>query len=240
MKCKVKLFPFLNMLAIVTVIFSIILMAPLTQASGIAAALSAGSAGGGRNAFENIGRIDQNGGSFTGYGYLSYISGLDQTLLFIDPAVHSPETAHFTFYSTASLTARDILGTIFTINSLGTVSIYYQTTPTGTFADPNSFKAGTLIATYNIRGQDILSVQAPNLGIAIGFSEMEQTAAVPFNIGNAQQQFGQVGLLLRSFYTGEATRTDPVTPVSFILYSGNATVTGPGSFSFLPLVRKAQ
>ena len=47
-----------------------------SQAASAAATTEVGSAMGGVNAVEYIGRIDQNGSNFVSYGYLTRISGL--------------------------------------------------------------------------------------------------------------------------------------------------------------------
>jgi hypothetical protein len=217
--------------------------APATAKAGNApaAAISAGISGGGKNAFETVARIDQNGGNFLNYGYMSYISGLSQSALYSssNPVVHGVGDAYFTFYSTATLTSRDVISSVFTIDSVGVMNVYYQAYPSANFNDPNSFTNGTLIAKFNLRGQNVLNVQGPGKGVASGIVEMEQTLASPFTFGANTLTLGQVGLLLRGNYNGEGTLLDPITPKSFTVEMGNAVVTGPGYIALLPLVRRS-
>jgi hypothetical protein len=128
---------------------------------------------GGKIATENVGRVDQDGANFIGYGYMNYISGLASSQVFSDPINHTDTTAHFTYYATATLTARSVISGVFTLDTAGVLAIYYNPAPQATFKNPASFAAGTLIAQYTLRNQDILNVQGPNLGIATGFGDLE-------------------------------------------------------------------
>ena len=227
------------------------------QAAPAATATEVGAAVGGVNAVEYIGRIDQAGpfgSSFTSYGYLTHISGLTDTLLFSGtfPAVNEAN-AHFTFYTTASLTAHYVItgvfststgplpSSVFVIDSVGTTVYYYNPTPSATFNISTSFKAGIPIVTATVRSQNILNVQAPNAGVGTNFAEFTQTGAGTFTLAGIAYQLGRVGLLERMFSTGEGIRTDanPATTKSTTVVAGNAVVTGvPGQQGFLPLVVK--
>jgi hypothetical protein len=211
-----------------------------------AATIEVGSAVGGANAVEYIGRIDQDGSNFVSYGYLTHISGLTDTLLFSGTIPFVNESnAHFTFYTTATLTARNVItgafngitSSVFMIDAIGTTVYYYNATPSAAFANPDSFKAGVPVMTATVRSQNILNVQAPARGVGTNFAEFTQTGVSPFTLNGQPYQIGRVGILERLFSTGEGTNTDPITPKSFTLVAGNAVVTGvPGQQGFLPLV----
>jgi len=204
---------------------------------GVNAPTKVGMDIGGKNAYETVGRIDQNGGSFIGYGYLNHVSSLADNIAFSDPINHSETTAYFTYFVTSTLTSHSVITSVFIIDSVGYLRIFYNPTHTASFTNPASFAAGTLIAKSKVRGQDILNVQSPNKGVATGFTEDEQILATPFTINTQDYQFGEVGLLERGFYTGEGTRTDSVTPKSFVIGSGNTVVTGlPGQAIFMPVI----
>jgi hypothetical protein len=209
-----------------------------SQAASAATATEVGSAVGGVNAVEYIGRIDQDGSNFVSYGYLTHISGLTDTLLFSGTIPFVNESnAYFTFYTTATLTARNVISGVFMLDAIGTTVYYYNATPGASYATPDSFKAGLPVMTATVRSQNILNVQAPNLGVATNFSEFTQTGASPFTLNGQPYQIGRVGVLERLFSTGEGTRTDPIAPKSFTVVAGNAVVTGlPGQQSFMPLI----
>lgn len=187
-----------------------------------------GNAPDGENALEFIGKIDQVGPAFTGYGYMSYISGIPDDQLFSDPANRSEATARFTFASTANLTARSVLETLFVLNAAGSTTIYYNETPNGDFADATTFSSGTPIAISSERWQNIISVQAPDTAINTGMSQFHQTTATPFTLNGSNYQLGHVDMLLRFSYTGEAKRMDRILPTSTVVVAGNAVV-GSGS-----------
>lgn len=200
--------------------------------------IEVGSALGGQNAVEFVGQIDQDGFSFAGYGYLTHISGLTDTLLFsaTNPLLADVTNARFTYSATATLTSRHVLSTIFALDSIGTIGYYYHPVPGADFADPASFSTGIPIVTATLRSQNILMVVAPNKGIATNIGEFTQTGAGSFTLDGQVYQLGQVGLRERIWATGDATRTDPITPKSFTFLAGNAVVTGlPGQESFMPI-----
>ena len=122
-----------------------------------------------QNAFEFIGRIDQNDLDFSGFGYLTYIKGFSNADIYSDSLYPSEDTARFTYVATATLTSRAILTDVFVINAEGTLTIYFTETPYDrSFDSAASFASGTPIATTSMRYHDILLVQSPNKGLASG------------------------------------------------------------------------
>lgn len=191
----------------------------------------------GRNAFEFIGRIDQNDADFVGLGYLTYIRGLDNAEIYTDPANPSEDTARFTYVATTTMTSRAILTDVFVIDSQGTITFYFtQYPPYRSFDDPASFANGTPIATASMRYQDILLVQSPNKGIATGVSEMTQLDASTFSLNGQSYQFGEPNLLYRLSTVGNGTRTNLSPLTSFVLLAGNAVTSGQQTF--LPLINR--
>ena len=193
----------------------------------------------GLGAFQFAGHIDQDGTDFTGYGYLYAVDGLTPLQISSNPLNASETTAHFTYYATATLSARaivtDAVRGIFALDSVGTITYYYQATPSADFSDPQSFALGTPIATAAVKFQDILNVQSPNRGIAVGNGEFAVQTAVPFNLGAETVRFGRPGLVYRASTFGEGLRTDPITPKSSVLLAGSAVHSGFQK-TFLPAV----
>ena len=123
------------------------------------------------------------------------------------------------------------------IDSIGTTIYYYNPTGGAQFANPASFAVGQPVLTATVRSQNILNVQAPNLGVGTNFGELTQTGVNAFDLDGQTYQIGRVGLMERTFSTGEGTRTNAVIPQSFTVLSGNAVVTGlPGMQSFMPII----
>ena len=108
-----------------------------SQTAAAATATEVGSAVGGVNAVEFVGRVDQDGGNFVSYGYLTHIIGLADTQLFSGtfPLVNEAN-ARFTFYTTATLTSHYVISSVFVIDAVGTTVYYFNDTP----ISPNSHK----------------------------------------------------------------------------------------------------
>jgi hypothetical protein len=203
------------------------------QEATVVAQAQTGVGADGTNAFELIGRIDQEGFAFTGYGYLTHIRGLEHNQLFTgaDPTNAFEDTARFTFVAESALTSRSILTEVFTIDSTGVITFYFtQTPPDRTFDNPASFAAGIPIATATIRYHDILLVQAPNRGLAVGTAELSQQNVTAFTLNGESYNFGRPGLPYRLSTIGNATRTDADLPRSFVLLAGHATTGGQQAF----------
>lgn len=182
----------------------------------------------GENALEVIGRIDQTALTFNSYGYVTYMAGIPAEMMFSDPNPlnHNEATAHFTFVSTANLTARSVLETIFVLNATGNTTIYYNATPKASFKDPKSFAAGTAIASGPERWQNVVNVQAPDTGIATGIGQLTLNTANPFKVSNQDYVLGKPKQFFRFTYTGEGKRTDKAAPNSTLLVAGYATTGG--------------
>jgi hypothetical protein len=191
--------------------------------------------------YQFVGRIDQDGTEFIGYGYLYDVQGIPPTELFSNPLNVSEATAHLTYYATATLSARavitDAVRAIFALDSVGEVTYYYQSYPSASFDNPQSFAYGTAVTTAAVRFQDILSVQAPNRGRSVGNGEFAVTTAEAFSLGGEMVRFGRVGRVYQVSTLGDAVRTDPVIPQSSVLLAGNAVHSGFLQ-TFLPYLTK--
>lgn len=191
--------------------------------------------------FQFAGRIDQDGLDFTGYGFIYDIEGIAPQELFSDSdAINgSEETAHFTYYATANLTSRAVVTDtergIFALDSVGEITYYYQHSPSADFDDPDSFTEGTAVTTATISLQDILTVQAPNRGLAMSQGEITVLTAETFTFGADTVRFGRPDKTYRVSTTGDAVRTDPLIPQSSVLLAGDAAHI-PFWQSFLPVI----
>jgi hypothetical protein len=228
---------YLSLIVLVVLCITLPLIVSWQIRPATAAPLQVGVGTAGQNAFEFIGRINQNDVNFTGFGYLTYIRDLNNAEIYTNPAYPSEDTARFTYVATATLTSRAILTDVFVIDSQGTITFYFtQSPPNRSFDNSASFASGTPIATASIRYQDILLVQSPNKGIATGVSEATQLNAPVFTLNGQSHQFGQSNLLYRLSTVGNGTRTNLDPPISSVLLAGNAVTSGRQSF--LPIITK--
>jgi hypothetical protein len=183
-----------------------------------------GTASGGRNAFEYIGQVDQDGDSLTYYGYLTAVAGLDVGQLFAG-STHDETTARFTFFGTATLSSRAVFNNVFTIDATGSLGCYFDRAGGADFGNPSSFMSGKQITADDAVFHDILSVTAPNTGTPSITAFLQRTAVSKFRLGGAAYKLGHVGLLERSTATGLGTKLDP-TPKAVLTVAGATVVTG--------------
>lgn len=151
----------------------------------------------GQTAFEFVAQIDQSNFDLSIYGYLTHVGGIDASQLFVEgtsPAERNESAAYLTMHATGSIYSRSVLQSIFDTNASLTLTIYYNETPAASFDDPASFAAGTPVATYTLRLQNILSVQSPDVGIANSNGESVQSSATAFTLGGQELRFGRIGI----------------------------------------------
>jgi hypothetical protein len=199
---------------------------PSTYGAPSRTIVSVGVGAVGQHSFEFIGKIDQNGGDFTAYGYLTAVRGLQDSLLFTDATTHTEATARFTFSAPGKLLARSVLGTLFVLSTTGTLTIYASGAGGATFSNPGSFQHGSVVATFSAHLQSIVNVQAPNQGILTIMGETAQQTARPFTLGGGTYRMGRTGLQAQMNGVGQGTRLEPTAPRASFNFAGAAIVGG--------------
>lgn len=191
-----------------------------------------GLAPAGFNAFELVGRIEQQGFTAVGFGYLNYIRGLPTDQLFApgtSPLLRGEADARFTFYGTGTSASRSVYENIFAANLPLELTIYYSETPAGaSFDNPDSFKSGTPIATFTMRMETILNVQEPNVGVLMAFGESIQSNTAPFTLNSTIYTLGHDHLNHRFSLFGQGFRQVEEPVQAFYIVGGNAMITGSG------------
>jgi hypothetical protein len=202
---------------------------PHSYAASGRAVVSIGAGAIGQHTFEFIGKIDQNGSDFTSYGYITYMRTLPASALFTDAAHPSESTARFTYYAPGKLIARSVLGTLFDLASTGTMTIYASAAGGAAFANPVSFRHGTVVAVLTTRQQSIVNVQAPNQGILTLMGEASQQTVQSFTLLGGTYRMGHVGLQAQLTAVGQGTRMEPTAPRASFNVAGAAIVGGEGN-----------
>jgi len=175
-----------------------------------------GAGAAGTTAFGFIGRIDQDGNDFVGYGYLIDVAGIPEDVLFGTQIDRPESSVPLTIAGTATLERRSIRGPLFVLDASGILTIYRLSTPGVSFDDPSSFEAGTVVARYTVALHNVLNVTGPNEGIATLTGDLRQTAATTFTLNGTRHRIGARGTRLVLDGTGHGIRTDAATPQSFI------------------------
>jgi hypothetical protein len=151
-------------------------------------------------------------------GYLTYIAGYDGPY-FSDPTTHNETTAYFTF----RVTGGGGNGTkIFRVGNLasfesepggGIWTTYFNPTPHGNYAMPDTFSDGIMIRTAQyLEGQSVSVWPAPGsttLLFATVRHDFLQTFAGSFSIGGETYTFGAVGDRSQGHVMVAANPTDP-------------------------------
>jgi hypothetical protein len=135
----------------------------------------------------------------------------------------SESTALLTAYATGELHARTVDVAVHSLDIVGTMTVYQRKQPGANFNNPASFKAGTVVARYNMTLQDGLTVFATDSGLPTLTGDMVQTAAHALSGPLAGQTFGRRGTRLRFFATGLGHKTGPA-PHAELEIAGNWSI----------------
>lgn len=175
----------------------------------------------GASAIEYIGVIEQVGPAFTAVGFLTHVDGIHPADLFTDPTAPGALTARFTFSAVAGIASHAQVGSVTQIAAPGILRIFFNEAGGADFGNPASFSAGIEVATLDVRFHNILTVIAPNQGVAAGTADAVQTAARSFNLGGRKLRFGHPQLVERLTFFGGATRSQAEPPHSTTQFAGS-------------------
>src|SRR5207237_1453621 len=104
------------------------------------------------------------------------------------------------------------------------LDVYYRPDPGARFADPDSFRQGTLAASYEGTFQSIVTVTAPRRGIETLTGALRQTAAHRIALPGGRRTVGRRGQRLKLSATGTGRLLDPKRPKAVLVLAGNAVV----------------
>jgi hypothetical protein len=178
----------------------------------------------GQHAFQLIGTIEQRGFDFTAYGFLMQIANLDFTHLFTDDDAfnRSAATARLTFWASATATARAVHHPLFVIEAAGNMTFHINEAGGATFEEPESFAAGTAVASAVLTVHNVVNVPQPQIGFTSGYADVVLESSDPFTLGDNDYLFGGPGLAARMSLVGQGTLLDPELPEAVIRFVGDA------------------
>ena len=142
------------------------------------------------------------------YGYLSYLRGLP--IFRGEPP--SESTALLTFYTDTTTTQVVNDGPLRVIDRKGTLTIYYDSAPDGTFANPDSFRDGTSVLVANLHQQVIVDT-ATSAFTAENLNTITSTSALEGPSGALQ--LGKTGDRFRTIISGHLN-APPGPPSAFM------------------------
>jgi hypothetical protein len=180
----------------------------------------------GANELEFIGRLLQEGGQFTGFGYLTALRGVPAAWLFEDGAPPSEQAARLTVHVLATLTSIARVNGVFVVRAAGVLRIYLRDAPGADFADPSSFAEGTLVVEDEAEFQNTLTVTDPDRGIASVVAGLTRRHVATFLMGGQPCRIGHLRLRSRLTAAGQGVRTDPDLPAAAFDLGGHVTAAG--------------
>jgi hypothetical protein len=156
-----------------------------------------------RQTFEVL--INRRTGEAIAFGYLNYIHGLDQDDLYVDGGGALESRALFSLYIEAKIIRVHKVGPVQSYEVLGRSTIFFDDTPDGDFADPETFRDGMRVATGE---ENVVYTFDPDTGTGNGDVRLRQTAAWPSEFEGELIQFGEVGNH-NVFWRGKTVRNNP-------------------------------
>ena len=107
---------------------------------------------------------------------------------------------------------------------LGRTRIHHLPAGGARLADPASFAQGRPVATFTAAFQTNLALDSPDHAGAVVGADLTQKSARAFTLGGRRVQLGRPGLAWSLRGSGRGVRTDPATPRSQIVLSGDMGV----------------
>lgn len=150
-------------------------------------------------AMELIGQVtNPSPASGLQFGYLSYLNGIDGPIF--SGAPQNETTANFTFYADNVTTRVISNGPLRIINrEQGNFAVYYDSTPNGNFANPDTFRDGQQVMTATLRHQVILDTLTATFTATF---VLTVTSNDPFLLNGQTLRMGKVGDKLRLTFIG--------------------------------------
>jgi hypothetical protein len=191
-------------------------------------------------ALEFVGRAEQNGASIAIFGYVTRVAGVDDARIFAasSPSTRNENTARISFSASTTVAQSFMVlpppatPSVFDVDSAGTLTFFFSDAPAArNFDNPESFAAGTPIASYALRFQDIVAALVgvdPTRGVVDGNGELCQTSASSFRLAGDSHRLGHPGQRQSIFTHGWTTRTSPNPPQSLTQFGGRTSILGDG------------
>jgi N-acyl-L-homoserine lactone synthetase len=179
-----------------------------------------------------VAQIDQVGLALSSVGWLTRMQGVPESALFTRPPATSSSspsagdasTVRFTVVSEATIQAISTLGGVINTVALGRAQLYFLPGGGATLGNPASFAVGSPIATFAAEVQTNLALDSPDHAAATLSADLTQRSARAFTLDGRRSQVGRPGLAWTMRAVGRGVRTEPTTPRSQIVVSGDMGV----------------
>jgi hypothetical protein len=180
----------------------------------------------GETAWEVVGRSDRSDQVIALVGFFSAIAGAEDDLLFTGPDERTEGAARFTFVAELAPGDTAGVGDVRAESVTGTLTVYFASEPGADFADPDSFAAGTPVATFDLRMQDVLSDQSADSTFVDSAGDLIQTGGEPFEHDGSAFAFGRPNAHLLLTLSGVGTGDDVFVLAGYAELTGTASQAG--------------
>jgi hypothetical protein len=136
------------------------------------------------------------------YGYLSYLGGISA----FSGSPENETTAMFTFSADAATLRVIVDGPLRVITRAGTLTIYRDASPDGSFDAPERFRDGTRVLVGQFRQQVVNNTIT---GSFTTFHRVKITSTRPFQAGRRMVQLGRVGQAFSIALNGQGNMPGP-------------------------------
>ena len=169
---------------------------------------------------ELVGQVNNVGASSIQFGYLSFINGIDTATIF-SGTDQNETTALFSFYNDTTTRRTIVNGPLRIIERDGRATVYLDTVPDGTFAEPDSFRNGDAVLAATLRHLVIVDTLT---GSFTATFVLTVTSNESFSLGDESFRLGKVGQTLRLTFIGHLnTPAPPAGHIAGFVVGGDLT-----------------
>lgn len=145
------------------------------------------------------------------YGYISYLEGFDTAVLFNSVDTLNEQTALLTFYNDTVTERVTNNGPIRVVDRSGEATFYLNMTPTGDFANPETFGEGVEVMKASLRHQVVINTVT---GAFTAHFDCTVASNEPFTINDTSYRLGKLGQPFEVNFSGHLNEQAP--PSGFI------------------------
>jgi hypothetical protein len=138
----------------------------------------------------------------THYGYLSYVRGVNA----FKGGPGDETSALFTFYAEAATLRVITVGPLRVVTRSGTITIYRDPAPNGSFTDPSTFRDGAPVLVATFRQQSIVDTVSETFTT---FHQNRIVSTEPFRTGKSTVRLGVVGETFTTVFRGHTNMPGP-------------------------------
>jgi hypothetical protein len=140
------------------------------------------------------------------YGYVSYLTGLDASMITAPGATLGEQSALLTFYNHTATERVITNGPMRVIDRSGEATFYINTTPAGDFGNPETFRQGIAVMAATLRHQVVIDTLT---GAFSAHFDCTVARNEPFTLHGASYRLGEPGQHFEVTFHGHLNAEGP-------------------------------